>query len=462
MAAAETDSTLSPRRTAANSTDHNMSSLATTIDASDAKAWVGLRLGARARRYAPMARTVLVSLSVYGVFAVQGMLLARWLGPQARGEFATSVLYTQALTYIGLCGAHFAIARRAAQQSDDLGALECSALRLGLTTSLVTMAVVASLVVAVLPADKGYLAPLCLLCSLYLPFEQMRLALQSVDHGSGNFKLYDANRLFAALMLPTLLLLAWLAGAMSVLVVACLSVTAPTLGLVHRLFFLRTPAASANRPALRPMFREGRPFALSVAVADGFSRLDVLLLVWLTTLTVQGYYATAVAAAGMLLVTPTAIALFSFNAGARHSAAEHKPGLMAVALGILVLQAASTAAFAAVLPFLMTLVFGPEFAPATPLALALLPAHGLGGCAVVAEGYLRGAGRARACTFARLLGIAVMLSFVAAGYGHWREFSVPYGYAAGQAVCALAMLGAILRDHTSDDTRSLNLVGGEV
>lgn len=403
--------------------------------------------GDRLQRYVPMARTVGVSLSVYAVFAVQGMLLARWLGPQARGEFATAIFYTQALAYIGLFGAAFAVARRAAQQTDDLGALERAALRLGLTTSLITMTVVAGLSLAALPGEKKYLAPLCLLCSLYLPFEQMRLTLQAVDHGRGAFSLYNANRLFAALMLPMLLAAAWWAGWLTVGVVACLAVAAPALGLCHRLLYLHRRTALHERPSVLSMMNEGRPFALSVAVADGFNRLDVLLLVWLTSLTLQGYYAAAVAAAGMLAVAPTAVALFSFNAGARHSAAYSKRRLLAAATAVALMQVASTAAFALVLPPLMTLVFGSEFAAATPLALALLPAHGLGGCAIVAEGYLRGAGRATAGTWARLLGIVVMLGFVAATHGRWHELSVPYGFAAGQAACALAMLTAILRDH---------------
>lgn len=465
MAAARTDEpNFSVHPAGASSPNRSMHATAKLTGSDAATAvprWRGDLWTGRVRRYLPMARTVFISLSVYGVFAVQGMLLARLLGPQARGEFATSVFYTQALTYIGLFGAAFAIARQAARSNVNVGGLERSALRLGLATSVATMAVVACLSWMALPAEKRYLAPMCLLCSLYLPFEQMRLTLQAVDHGQGAFGLYNANRLFAAMMFPLLLAAAWWMGWISVGMAACLSVVAPALGLAHRLTYLHAAPSAGSRPQVWPMFREGWPFALSVAVADLFSRMDVLLLVWLATFKVQGYYATAVAAAGMLLVTPTAIALFSFNAGARHSAAQRKPRLLAIATAVLLLQAGTTVAFAAVLPYLMTLVFGAEFAAATPLALALLPAHGLGGCAVVAEGYLRGAGRSGAGVWARLLGIAVMLTFVAVGYGRWQEFSVPYGFAAGQAACALAMLTAILRDRNSQHVSCSLPIGGE-
>ena len=41
-------------------------------------------------------------------------------------------------------------------------------------------------------------------------------------------------------------------------------------------------------------------------------------MLWLAVISVQGCYAVAVPAAALLLVTPNALALFAFNAGARH------------------------------------------------------------------------------------------------------------------------------------------------
>lgn len=429
--------------------------------------WGRLRAGSLPvwiQRYATVARTVGVSLSVYGVFAVQGMLLARLLGPEARGEFATSVLYTQALTYVGLFGAAFAIARRANRYEDDLGGLERSALRLGLTTAVGTMAVVAILNLAALPVEKQYLIPLCLLCSLYLPFEQMRLTLQAVDHGRREFRLYDANRLLAAMMLPSLLAAAWLLGQLTVPVVACLSVAAPALGLAHRLRHLHPVARPQEAPAVGAMLREGAPYCPSVLVADGFNRLDAILMAWLASLAVQGYYTAAIAAAGVLGVAPTALALFSFNVGARAGDGPGRGAFWAVAGAVTLMQAVCALSLAWALPWLMTFVFGSKFSSATPLALALLPAHALGGCALVAEGYLRGAGQAGAGAWARGVGVLVMLAAVAWGYPRWESFSVPYGYAAGQAACALCMFAFVLRGKQATDPADSSeplLAGGE-
>ncbi len=111
-----------------------------------------------------VAATVVTGFATFGVTAVQGIILARLLGPYARGEFGTAILYTTSLTYIGLLGTQYAIARRAARNPEYGVQLSQLALRLGVVTGLGTAIVITVLAFTTLPEAKQYLAALCVVC----------------------------------------------------------------------------------------------------------------------------------------------------------------------------------------------------------------------------------------------------------------------------------------------------------
>ena len=93
------------------------------------------------------------SFAIFFLTVVQGVILARLLGPEGRGEYGTAVFYTQTLTYIGLLGTQLSIARRAAKGADQIEQLGRASLRLGMLTGLATMLVASILAVVALPAE---------------------------------------------------------------------------------------------------------------------------------------------------------------------------------------------------------------------------------------------------------------------------------------------------------------------
>jgi O-antigen/teichoic acid export membrane protein len=398
-------------------------------------------------RDAAVLETVGTSFAIFGLNAIQGVLLARILGPQARGEYGTAVFYTQTLTYVGLLGTLFAIARRAAQHRDQLPELRRSALRVGGLTGVATMALVSLLSLVALPTDKQYLAPLGMAVSLLLPWEHMRLALLAVDHGSSAFSRYNANQLLVASVFPAVLLAVWLSGVQWTTLIVLLTIPVPILGLLARLGVERDRVlAGPASPPPTTLVREGFPYVFSVVAADLFGRLDVFLMLWLASLTVQGYYAAAVPAANLLLVAPNALALFAFNAGAGTERPASLGRLARIGGGVLAFQVLSAAAFGLVLEPLLVLVYGEAFRGTAPLAWALLPAYALNGCALVADGFLRGRGRAGIGVWSRLSGAAVMGLAVWLLFDAWRELSIPLAASAGHAMNALWIVLAIALD----------------
>jgi O-antigen/teichoic acid export membrane protein len=405
------------------------------------------RIRGLAVQNADVIATVATSFGVFWLFAVQGIFLARLLGPEMRAEYGTVVLYTQTLTYIGLLGTLLSIAAHAARNPDRLPGLRRAAIRLGTFTGLGTALLVAILALTALPAAKAYLAGLCILCGLLLPFDHVRLTLLAVDHGSGNFPKYNRNVLFNAALLPLVLCLLWFAGIRSLRLIVAATILIPLLSLVFR--FLSEGLGiigGKSNPPIRALLVEGIPYAFAQTSTDLFNRLDVLLILWLASLKEQGYYTAAVSAASLLIVTPNTLALFSFKSSARP---DHRTSMgQAVTAGVAVMgiQLVTLVAILAVIEPLIVLVFGSSFRGAVPYAKLLLTAQAIAGLGYVAGGYLRGRRKSLIEVWTRIIAAAVIVAVALALRSSRGEMSVPIAAVCGQVTCALILGWAVLAD----------------
>jgi antigen flippase len=384
---------------------------------------------------------------IFGVFAVQGIVLARLLGPTARGEFSTIVFYTQLTTYLGMLGATLSIARWSAQHPEERPALTRAATRLGLFTGVGTMLLVCGLAWTALPADKAYLAPLCCLAALFLPFEHIRQAILAVDHGASNFGRYNVNRVFAAAVFPVFLLVLLVIGERSLAVVAGALGRAAVVGLLFQLYTQRDARTfGPARPQVKTLLWKGRSYAGAIFATDLFGRLDMLLMLWMASFTNQGYYAAAVPAVSALMVAPHTLHLFAFNAGADRTKTLSWRRLAQAAALICGFQAVSALFMAVAIGPLMLLVFGDDFCGAIPFALMLLPAYAVGGVAYFAEGYLQGRGKATVGVYARVAGAVALVVTALALYAWLSEMSIPVAAIAGNAVSAVVIAVAVVLD----------------
>jgi O-antigen/teichoic acid export membrane protein len=411
--------------------------------------WIA-KLASLGRLLSPdIVATVATSFVLFGMLTVQGVFLARMLGPESRGEYATAVFYTQTLLYVGMFGTQHAVTRWSARRKHDAPRLVRTIRRLGLLTGFATMAAVTVLAIFALPPDKQSLAPLCVLCACFLPLEHVRLMWLAVDQGRGNFKQYNYSRLAGGLAFPAMLGIAWACGFNTVLMASVLFVLAPIVGLIYQRSIHandKTAARSAHGPSVKKLLQRGRPYALAVMVSDICDRLDIFLFLWLASFTAQGYYAAAVPSANLLLVIPIALAVFAFNAGARR---DNRPTLAKIAkssAAIFGVQALFTVVYAILLEPLMVLVFGQDFRGAVPLTLALLPAYGVAGCGRVAEAFLQGRNRAILGVYSRLVGAAAMGTFVYCTFDRWAEMSIPLGALVGYIVSTAILWTVILLD----------------
>jgi len=134
----------------------------------------------------------------------------------------------------------------------------------------------------------------------------------------------------------------------------------------------------------------------------------------------------ALPAVRLLCVAPEALAVFAFNAGARSEGRRAGRNVLLACAGLQSFQLLTAAAYALLLGPLILLVYGAKFQGAIAMAFILLPGLAFQGCTMVADGYLRGCGRASAGVYARVVAAAVMCLTALVLYHRGVEFAVPW------------------------------------
>lgn len=403
--------------------------------------------------------TLATTMGIYLVFLGQGILLARFLGPLGRGEFGSSIYFPRdLLLYAGLLGGVEIVNRMATSGAMPELMLKRTALRLGWFTGWMT-AVVAGMCGTIFLAlvGKGYLIPWCWLCCLFLPWEHMQLNVGAVDRGRSRFGKYNRDRLLFAIAFPVLLVLAWAVGlgsllGVSMLAVACgLFVASRILGLlptVWQTIFPQDGVASVQTesPAKSSwrLLYEGKGYAASTLATELFERMDVFLIMALATVEQSGFYFVAVPAAGMMIIIPNVLGVFTFNVGADPKRRVSLRSAIGFVGSMGLVQILATIVMLMLLPYLIVAFYGQSYAAAIPFALWLVPAAAIRGMSQAVDGYLKGRGRPTAGIAARFAGLVAMLLVVPLAWSRWELLSVPMAAVAGQALSFGMLVGAAL------------------
>ncbi len=406
----------------------------------------------------PLLTSVGVSFGIVGLNLVQGILLARLLGPEGRGEYASAILFTQVLLYIGLFGGIEVIARYASNEAVSIRKLRRAAVQLSLLTATITALLVILANWVTLPADRRYLLPISIACSVSIFGQQIVLIASAVDRGSGDFKTYNFNRLFAAATFPLLLLIAWATNQISVNVACGLYTIAATVSCIplllrtvrERTKYEPTDAPERPVPGTWKLFSEGRPYALSMLATDLLERFDLLLFMWLTSLIVQGYYSAMLPVAFPLTVIPNTLGIFLFNAGAREGEGLTKRRVLQIFGLTCLIQIVMTFGFWILVGPVVRLVYGDEFEPAIQFAMWLAPIAAIKGLVQGLESYLKGRGQPLITVHLRLVAAAVMGITIAGLYPWTGHLAIIQGSLVGQVICVLSLITVIYMQAAGD------------
>jgi len=403
------------------------------------------------RRMRPMATTVGVSFGIVGLQLAQGILLARLLGPQGRGEYAAAVLYSQILVFVGLFGAVEIVCRYAANGKIDRTSLRKSAGRLALITGVATTIIGIFCTIVGMPGDKRYLLPLALVCAFSVLGQHATLVLSAVDRGAGDFARYNRLRLVAAGMLP-LLLTIWALIAETTLLSTCvLLVVATFFSTLSCLLGIKDQAGVSSAPKATQLLREGRPYGVSMIATDLLDRLDLLLVLWLAGIVTQGFYNAMIPVAYPLTVIPNTLGMFLFNAGAKEGGGLSVSRFRHIIALSMLIQTVTTLAFLALVSPVVTFVYGVEFAPAISFAMWLAPVAAIKGIVQGLESYLKGRGQPMATIRIRVLSAVFMLVAIAFLYPVTSIFAIIQGSLLGQVVCLIGLSIIVYQDAVQCD-----------
>jgi O-antigen/teichoic acid export membrane protein len=346
------------------------------------------------------------TLAVCGLLS--GMLAARLLGTEGRGELAAAQAWPLFLTTLGSCGVTEAIAYFAARSPSQARAALATGLLLALPLSLVAVVAGVWLLPRVLSGQSVDVQQVAVLSLALVPLLTLVSAPSQALRGVGRHRAWNVLRLVTPL--------AWLAALVTVR--ATDQATVPTLAIafigatalaallthVHAWWTLAGPAAP--EPALvRPMLAYSAPTMAATIPRWLNLRLDQLVVIALLDARALGLYVVAVAwsAAAHPLAEVIAVNAVPALAGAQDPWARarhvYRTGIVASIVTSVLLLVAT--------PILLPLIFGAEFRAAIPVALVMVFAGAVEAVNAVGAECLRGVGRPRAVLVAECSGLAV-------------------------------------------------------
>jgi len=393
---------------------------------------------------AAFAGTFGTSIAIHGFTVLQGVIVARLLGPLGRGEYATVILWPSVFAAIGILGTNIALARAAAKIHRPDPVFRTAVVLAG-ATSIISATLCYCCIPYLLPDAEAHLLRLARLFVPFIILNHLGLNLQAVDQGAGNFKRFNLTRMLLYPVYVTFLVVMWVwdvrqvAWAAAGLLVANAAVVAVRVILALRDMPLRGPLYSP-----RETLRESVRFGLVGAAQPLYLHADKAILLWLLGAENLGLYVVALSASAAIGSITNSAGMVSFTMAAQAGPGDGFERIARMFRISALLWIVFGIALALAMRLLLPLVYGQEFAAAVNPARLLIVGSAFGGLANLVDQTLRGQGRAFVGFEGRIVGLAAM---VAAGIAlsHW--FGLPgmcLAYAVGQGICLAFFLWRIL------------------
>ena len=383
--------------------------------------------------------TFSTSLVIQACGAGTGILTARLLGPVARGELATVILWPTVLSNLGLMGCNWVLAREVAKDSEREHDWAAVGVAVGLATALVYLLAGYFLIPLLLPSGRGYLIPITRLCLLLIPLDIFNQVLLAVEQGRLRWRRFNLLRLsfFLFYLILTGCIAVTRRAQVRWFVVAFLA--SHLLAVLLRLWIQRKSLAKGKVRFERcgHLLRAGVPY-FGATISNLVSlQLDTILVVSLLSTEAAGIYAVAAAFAKGQSSLGEALGITSFavlsNEGNTRSQMKiiietfRQSALVSCGAGLVL---------SCLIPFLVVPLFGLEFSHAVWPAVVLTLAASLMTSTNILNQGLRGAGRPHAGLLSQSLGIGV-LAFAALFF--LRQFGL-MGIASAVLLSACAQL----------------------
>jgi antigen flippase len=428
----------------------------------------GEALSASGRRHSlhskPGARafvaTFATSALIQAATVLQGIIVARLLGPTGRGEYATVILWPSVFAAIGIFGTNIALARAAAK-TDQYHAIIRTALFLALITSALSGALCYLCLPFLLPEAESHLLGLSKLFVVFILLNHLGVNLIAVDQGAGKFRRFNFTRAVLYPVYVSFLMGMWLLGNHQVkwaalgLLVANLAVV-----IVRLLFAWRDMRLWGHLYSPVGAIRESFQYGLVGAAMPLYQQADKAILLWLLGATNLGFYVVALSASAAIGSITSATGVVSFTVAAQSQQGYGFDGVAKTFRISALLWVMCGIPLAMAMPVLLPLVYGGDFAAAVGPAVLLIVGSAFAGLANLLDQTLRGQGRALVGFEGRIVGLGVML---AAGIVLATRSGLPgmcLAYNLGQLTCLSFFTWRILCHYSQPATAIKSLIVG--
>lgn len=350
-----------------------------------------------------------VFLALFGL--ISGVLAARLLGPQGRGELAAIQVWPSAIATFAMLGLPEALVYYSAREPDRAGRYLGSAVMLALLSSVPSVALGYLLMPLLLSAQSAEIIMAARWYLLLVPIFALVGMQYHPLQGRGDFTVWNALRIMLAMGWLAVLVMAWLLERAEPQFVAASYLVTLALLFFPLMYVVARRVPGPFLPDVqrwRPMLRYGLPsMASSVPQMMNF-RLDQMLMAAFLPAQALGLYVVAVAWSGAVNPLLNALGAVVFPNVASEDGHERQAHAFAQGsrLGVL---ASIVMAFVLIIltPWMVPLLFGKNFASAIPAALVLVVAGAIAGLNLVMEEGLRGLGHPVSVMWAEFGGLAV-------------------------------------------------------
>lgn len=354
--------------------------------------------------------SVFVSFVILGLNLATGVILARGLGPDLRGELAAVLLWPALIAPLGSLGMTDAVTYFAARRGDPAGEIAGTGVAIGAVQALVLSGAAAIVLPAVLAA-RGVSSGAVYLSLLYIPLFLLADTLIYLLNGLGRHATFQGFRLAMPVLVAAMFVGLWLTGNLTVI-----AAVSATLGAYAVLIALAALLVSRRGPWRfsaglgRRMLSFGLRSHVSTASSLLSQRVDQLAVSLLLPTSELGVYVIAVAVASLPGVIGYAVGLVALP---RVAAGASVDAACKAAQRTLWLSTLLAAALMALAPRLIHLFFGAAYQDAAGPALILLAAAVFASWSRVLAALLKAVGAPMTAGVADAVGLAVAVAGLA-------------------------------------------------
>jgi O-antigen/teichoic acid export membrane protein len=351
------------------------------------------------------------SLFIQCCGVVTGVFTARLLGPVARGELATVMLWPMVFSNLGLLGCNWALAREVAADPEKEREWTRAAILIAAGCATLFIMVGYAVIRQVLPHDKLYLLPLAQLCLLLVPLDIFNQMVLAVEQGAMRWSRYNWMRAsFFIFYVAGICLIRW-HGKAPVSWFVAVFLASQLLSALFR-FAMHGKAILAGgfrARGCRILLRRGLPYFCATASNLLSLQLDKIIVISLLNTEAAGLYVVALTFGNAPSSLAEALGMTSFAV----VSAEKEVGSQGKIITETFRQSSLISAGLAgvlvcLIPLVTTPLFGAAFAAAVRPAIILTIAASLVTSGSILNQGLRGAGRPYSGIVAQVAAIAVL------------------------------------------------------